>query len=248
MSMRRRLVTQVDAFVATGRPAAAFIEGLGAHRERVVVSCLPSALAQKIAGLQRSPGPTRPPTSGTRFLFVGRLVELKRPLQLADAFLQAAAWMPGATLTYVGDGPLRVRLTELAGGDDRIRLEDRAEGDALIGHYQAADVLVVPSVREVWGLVVNEGLAAGLYVVATDQVAAAVSLLNAPSGLLIPANDDAALVAALRTASRADQSAEGRSGRVAQVHGCTSEAFAGDLATAVHLALSQSLRRRGARS
>jgi glycosyltransferase involved in cell wall biosynthesis len=178
-------------------------------------------------------------SGGTRFLFVGRLVELKRPLELAQAFVRALPRLSGATLTFVGDGPLREQLAEIAAGTDgRIRLHERAEGKALAARYGDADVLVLPSVREVWGLVVNEALAAGLFVVATDQVGSAAELLDENSGLIVRADDAGQLEAALVAANRVGWSATDRAARTARISGCTREAFAADLRRAIGLAVT----------
>jgi glycosyltransferase involved in cell wall biosynthesis len=69
--------------------------------------------------------------------------------------------------------------------------------------YDAADVLVVPSLYEVWGLVVNEALAHGLPVIASDQVAAADHLITpGVTGEIFPAGDAAALRAAVAKLAR----------------------------------------------
>ena len=65
-----------------------------------------------------------------------------------------------------------------AARDPRIRLVGHLVGDALAQAYRDADALVVPSLYEPWGLVVHEGLAHGLPVVATDQVGAADDLVD----------------------------------------------------------------------
>jgi glycosyltransferase involved in cell wall biosynthesis len=235
---RRRLVALSDAFVSTGTPATKFIENLGADPQRVVRSCLPSALAEAIMATPRQPVRRRD-SVGTEFLFVGRLVERKRPVELARAFMRASPFMDGARLTFIGSGPLLAGLAEIAGSaDGRIRLLERAEGQALIARYIEADVLVLPSVREVWGLVVNEALAAGLYVVATDQVASAVDLLNDRSGLVVPVDDPDRLEDALIAADKADKSDLGRDARKAQTRGCTRWSFAADMHRAIGLALS----------
>ncbi len=98
-------------------------------------------------------------------------------------------------------------------------------------------MLVIPSVREVWGLVVNEALAAGLFVVATDQVASAVDLLDEGSGLIIPADDPGLLMDAMRFAGGVGQSAVERAARTARIRDCTRRSFAADLNRAIALAL-----------
>jgi glycosyltransferase involved in cell wall biosynthesis len=64
-----------------------------------------------------------------------------------------------------------------------------------------ADVLCVPSRYDGWGLVVPEGLASGLPVIATDRMGAALEFVeNGRNGWLIPAGDGSA-VNAMREAA-----------------------------------------------
>jgi glycosyltransferase involved in cell wall biosynthesis len=72
----------------------------------------------------------------------------------------------------------------------------------LPGEYEAADVLCVPSRYDGWGLVVPEGLAAGLPVIATDRMGAALEFVRTGrNGWLIPAGDEEALLNAMREAA-----------------------------------------------
>lgn len=239
-AVRRGIVGLADAYVSAGSRATAYIEALGAATDRTITSCLPSALAGAIAAAAPTHDLGITAASGRRFLYVGRLVERKRPVELARSFMRALPLLGLSTLTFVGDGPLRPNLEILAeSSHGRIRVLDRAEGLPLAEQYLAADVLVVPSVREVWGLVVNEGLAAGLFVVATDEVAAAIDLLDAESGIVIPADDSGRLVEALVRAAESDTSAVARAIRRTRVTRCTPTDFAEAISRAVDLAMSR---------
>jgi glycosyltransferase involved in cell wall biosynthesis len=56
--------------------------------------------------------------------------------------------------------------------------------------YAAADVLVVPSLSEAWGLVVNEAMCFGLPVIVSDRVGAAVDLVReGENGFIFPVGD-----------------------------------------------------------
>jgi glycosyltransferase involved in cell wall biosynthesis len=103
-----------------------------------------------------------------------------------------------------------------------------------------SDALVVPSVREVWGLVVNEALAAGLYVVATDHVASAADLLDADSGAIVEADDAGALVGALVSAAGTSTGSAARAKRALRVRDCTPETFAAAIERAVGIAMAGS--------
>jgi glycosyltransferase involved in cell wall biosynthesis len=70
---------------------------------------------------------------------------------------------------------------------------------SLVAAYLAADVLVLPSRREPWGLVVNEALLLGCPVVVTDAVGAAHDLVETPgTGVVVRRADPAALAEGIR--------------------------------------------------
>jgi glycosyltransferase involved in cell wall biosynthesis len=65
--------------------------------------------------------------------------------------------------------------------------------------YAEADVFVLPSLSEPWGMVLNEAAAAGLPLVATDAAGAAHELIDeGQNGFMVPAGDEGALAGALR--------------------------------------------------
>jgi len=157
-----------DAWLVYGSRQARDVVELGADPDRVVVAPITPLLSE-------APPRARAPLDGTtRYLFVGRLIERKGLDVLLDAFTR----LDGGELHIAGDGPLRPTVEAAAARDPRIHLIGHVAGEALVRAYREADVLVVPSLYEPWGLVVHEGLAYGLPVIATDQVGAADDLIQ----------------------------------------------------------------------
>ena len=97
---------------------------------------------------------------------------------------------------------LRRRLPD-DGLDGRVRFTGPRAGTNLDRSYESADLLVLPSRGETYGMVVTEALARGLPVVAADVGGVAETLGHGTGGvrpgLLVPPDDPAALAAALRT-------------------------------------------------
>lgn len=132
-------------------------------------------------------------------LFVGKLIERKRPGLLFEAF--DAATDPGeATLIYVGEGLRREAL------ERRVNQCGRAADVIFTGfqnqsrlprYYKLADLFVLPSAQENWGLVINEAMNFGLPVISTDAVGASADLVDERNGCVVPSDDREALAAAL---------------------------------------------------
>ena len=72
-------------------------------------------------------------------------------------------------------------------------------------YYRAADLLVLPTWSDVWGLVINEAMAQGLPIVTTDQCVAGVELVeNGVNGYIVPMKDRDALAAAVNRVLSSD--------------------------------------------
>jgi glycosyltransferase involved in cell wall biosynthesis len=89
-----------------------------------------------------------------------------------------------------------------AGLDDRVTLAGALTGADLAAAYANADLLVLPSRHETYGIVASEALARGVPVLATDVGGVRESLgvagEGAVPGLLVPPDEPAAMAAALR--------------------------------------------------
>jgi glycosyltransferase involved in cell wall biosynthesis len=154
------------------------------------------ALVPQRAALRRQ---ERIPADATVFLFCGKLTPVKRPLDLLAAFERLDAG-DRAVLLYVGDGPLRGALVHRAAGRPQVRVTGFRNQTEIPRYYALADVLVLPSEFEPWGLVVNEALNFGLRVIVSDQVGAAPDLVQGEDhGQVVPVGDAEALGRALQT-------------------------------------------------
>ena len=144
------------------------------------------------------------------FLFCGSLIARKGVDLLASAF--ASLDVANVRLRIVGDGPLRESLMQKLGQvRERVEFVGFRDWQDLPREYVAADVLCVPSRYDGWGLVVPEGLASGLPVIATDRMGAALEFVRTgKNGWLIPAGDEEALLSAMREAASGELPKEAR--------------------------------------
>lgn len=117
------------------------------------------------------------PVDAVVLLFAGKFVEVKRPEMFVTAVAAASRQAPVAGL-MVGDGPLRQAVeSSIARLHAPIRLAGFLNQTEMARAYAASDVLVVPSLSETWGLVVNEAMACGLPAVVSDGVGCAPDLV-----------------------------------------------------------------------
>jgi glycosyltransferase involved in cell wall biosynthesis len=128
-------------------------------------------------------------------MFCGKLSPRKRPLDLVTA---ASSLGQEVSTIFVGDGVLadQVRAMLRPGRGVVTGFVNQAE---LSSYYHAADILVLPSDHEPFGLVVNEAMATGALPVVSDRVGAAPDLVDG-IGEVFPCGDVTALTEALRRA------------------------------------------------
>ncbi|WP_320065385.1 glycosyltransferase family 4 protein [Micromonospora sp. RTGN7] len=112
-----------------------------------------------------------------------------------DTLLAAFRAVPHVTarLVVVGQGPMAPLVAAEAAQDRRIVAPGALTQDELGPAYAAADVFVLASRREPWGLVVNEAKANGLRVVLTDVIGCAADLVDPEVDRVFPAGDAHAL-------------------------------------------------------
>lgn len=174
------------------RPEARFLVPYAVDNDRMrqAAAELPRSAARAEVGL---------PRSGRVVLFAGKLVAWKDPQLLLHAFAALARDDPAIHLAFAGTGPLGSGLRELAErvAPGRVRFLGFLNQTELPRAYAAADVLVLPSRNEPWGLVVNEAMNFGCAVVVSDSVGCYPDLVDESTGAVFRTGDEYGLRAAL---------------------------------------------------
>ena len=155
-----------------------------------------------------------------RLVSLGRLV----PYKGADMALEAALPLlreGRATLTVLGDGPMRDRLAAMAQGVPGVTLAGWVEHAEVPRRLAEHDLLVFPSVREFGGGAAVEAMAVGVPAAVVDYAGPAeiVTRGTGGTGWLIPLGDRTSIVAALRRvleAAAADRPDVDRRGEAAR--------------------------------
>ena len=132
-------------------------------------------------------------TGPTRFVFVGSLSPRKSPLTILDAQRQIVnnCKRGGVILNFVGDGPERLKIEQAIENYNLqgVSLLGTKQNDEIASIISQHDVLILPSLHDGWGAVVNEALTQGLYVICSDRCGAKELIYNPRRGRIFKAND-----------------------------------------------------------
>ena len=136
------------------------------------------------------------PSDHRLILYAGKFEAQKRPLDLLRAFQLAR---PARTaLLFVGAGSLEGELRGRAAGGAPVFFAPFQNQSLMPRVYAAADVVVLPSERETWGMVVNEAMCMGLPAIVSSHVGCARELVvPQETGLVFQAGSVEALRDAL---------------------------------------------------
>jgi glycosyltransferase involved in cell wall biosynthesis/peptidoglycan/xylan/chitin deacetylase (PgdA/CDA1 family) len=130
-----------------------------------------------------------------QFLTCCRMIHLKG----LDILLRACKKLRNMNwrLTLVGEGPLRQTLEREFNrrfSPEQVIFRGEVPYEKRYEAFTGQHVFILPSRWDGWGMVVPEALAAGLPVIATDQVISAHEFIkNGVNGFIVPANDPSAL-------------------------------------------------------
>lgn len=129
------------------------------------------------------------PQSSRTIMYSGRLIKRKNVDKIIEA-INSLSDKEEYTLLIVGDGEEKESLKTLI---EKVNVnvvftDFIEEQDKLFEYYFMADTLILPSEDEPWGLVINEAMAAGLPVIASDECGAYMDLVsNDKNGYVVSA-------------------------------------------------------------
>ena len=145
---------------------------------------------------------------GRIILSIGQFIHRKG----YDVLLKAAASLESDAKVYIVGGEPTEEYRQLCGelALSNVHFLGFMKKEKLVKYYQAADLFVLPTREDIWGLVINEAMAFGLPVVTTDRCVAGLELVEeGVTGYLVPAGDEKALARKLNLVLSADLQAMG---------------------------------------
>ena len=185
---------RVDLFVPTTRRQEAFLRQEGVAEKRIVFIPNFSSMTPVDAVRRPSRGPVR-------FLSYGRMVQKKGFPDLLRAFAKACRQGTNGRLVLGGDGPERRRIEALA---RQLGVADRVEFPGWIeevsNFLSRADVFVLPSHLEPFGIVLLEAMSMGVPIV-TTRTEGPMEVLGPDTAFFADIADSDSLATAMQSAA-----------------------------------------------
>jgi len=192
--LKRFIIKRVDRFIAYGTKAKEYLEYFGANPKNIYLSINTvdvNYFQNKVKHFKSLPeflkGKKR--FSKITILYVGQLIKRKGVKQVLEALKILND--PEISFLIIGSGPEEANLKKFCAENNlkNIFFKGFHQQDELPKYYALADIFILPSFEEVWGLVVNEALSGGLYVLCSKYAGAAYDLINKNNGVIFDPNN-----------------------------------------------------------
>ena len=192
--LKKHLISSADAWLSSGEKTTDYLTYYGAKRDKVfkypfsslrkadVISSVPVGVEKM--KLREQLGIVEKKI----IIAVGQFI----PRKGFDLLLQAMDGLPTDIGLYlIGDEPTEEYLNIVKKlGQDNIHFLSFMSQNELKCYYQAADVFVLPTREDIWGLVINEAMANGLPIITTDRCVAGLELIKSgENGYIVPINN-----------------------------------------------------------
>jgi len=214
-SLKKMLVSAPNRWISTGKYTTEYLAHYGAKKERI--------FEYPFSSLHETDIREKPVTTEEK-------MQLRRELGIAedkvvlsigqfihrkgyDVLLRSAAALEPGTGVYIVGGEPTEEYTQLCRELEltNVHFLSFMKKEKLVQYYKAADLFVLPTREDIWGLVINEAMAYGLPVVTTDKCVAGLELVDeGVNGFIVPPEDHTQLSARIVQTLRADTEQMGR--------------------------------------
>ncbi len=194
-------ISGAKAYLSTGKECDKYLIYYGAGKQKIYhypftslhekeILHKPESMAEKQI-IKKNLGMTEKKT----ILSVGSFIWRKG----FDVLLSAAGKMNQTYGIYIVGGKATEEYEQLIKENHLVNIHfiSFLTKDQLRSYYQASDVFVLPTREDIWGLVINEAMAAGLPVITTDRCVAGLELVDG-CGEIVPSEDIQRMSAAIQ--------------------------------------------------
>lgn len=214
--IKRYLVTHAAGYFASGNHAAEYFKYFGADENKIYYHPFTSLHADEVLKEPLSE------TEKTRYkkklgvdkskmvLTIGQFIHRKGFDVLLEAWNKEMD--ESCSLVIVGGGEEENQYRQYIADHNlkNVQLVGFKQKEEIFEYYKAADLFVLPTREDIWGLVINEAMACGLPVISTNMCLGAVELIeNGINGYIVPVNNSNELTEAMKKLLCVDSSVIG---------------------------------------
>lgn len=203
--IKQHFISAASAWLSTGKTTTEYLTYYGADPKRVYIYPFTSVMAEDIL---------KQPLTITEKQEYRKLLGMKEDKVILsvgqfiyrkgyDVLLKACKQLDSSIGVYiVGGKPTEEYLNLKEQLDlEHVHFVNFITKDKLANYYKAADLFVLPTREDIWGLVVNEAMAYGLPVITTTKCVAGIEMVkNGVNGQIIPFEDVEALTKSIKNA------------------------------------------------
>ena len=214
--IKKYLVTHAAGYFASGNHAAEYFKYFGADENKIYYHPFTSLHADEVLKEPLSE------TEKTRYkkklgvdkskmvLTIGQFIHRKGFDVLLEAWNKELN--ESCSLVIVGGGEEENQYRQYIADHNlkNVQLVGFKQKEEIFEYYKAADLFVLPTREDIWGLVINEAMACGLPVISTNMCLGAVELIeNGINGYIVPVNNSNELAEAIKKLLCVDSSVIG---------------------------------------
>ena len=174
--LKKKIVRSFDGYFCFGKTSVDYLIQLGADNSNILTTKGAVVDNTALLDIYQKASPNRPQLLATlqlrprNFIFVGRLVEIKNLKTLLQSYQNLIDPTHQWGLIFLGEGTQKAELQAMVNTHqtEGVVFLDGQPWYKVPEYLALADVLVLPSWSEPWGLVVNEAMVCGLPVIASD--------------------------------------------------------------------------------
>ncbi|MCX8128919.1 MAG: glycosyltransferase family 4 protein [Clostridia bacterium] len=192
--LKKYLISSAREWLSSGSNCTRYLNHYGADKELIFE--YPFSVDFKVEGQtsltceERLELKNRDNLNDVVVLTVGQFIHRKGIDVLLSAFKEIGN--KNVSLVIIGDGPLKEEYGSYVSGNNlqNVVIKDFMQKDELVKYYKIADIFVLPTRYDIWGLVVNEAMYFGLPVIATNKTGAAFDLIeDGVNGYVVDSED-----------------------------------------------------------
>lgn len=182
---RHRKLSRVSRLIALSNAATNEIKSLNKHIDDAQISIIPNPLTQTADSDRISP------LTNKNIVFVGRLSAEKGVMRLLHIWELVGKQLPDHTLSIYGEGPAKAEMKEYINKHCIDRVEFKGFCNDLNDIYTHADLLLMTSDTEGFGMVLIEAMYYGVPCISFDCPVAPKEII-ADAGIIVPCFDEKA--------------------------------------------------------